>query len=376
LRKICGTAVGWLHSCNDAGDAQQHAHLLIGSTVFLQGDDCAHTIDSNDFIDKVAKQAEDAVRAAMFETLCNQGLNIDPLSLDLAGYDKQAIKHLDCFSTMHSVVHEVQEQYLNPAKLLAEYTRRLASAAEAGQVLTRQALELHALIIATLRPELSFEEVNDFLQNSFVEFPKRRGLVSVAELKANIEVAELAIKMLTKAKTVEDALTHKVGTTIIQGVAGSGKTTAAVQAAREHWAQESRLIWVLSRNARVADYLAQKIKDVFREVGANPKRVKSMSLTNPKWRNNIKEGDRIIVEDFQFCERHDLHELITLSAKCPVSFLGDIYQQYAIETRTAAGWIIYTAQIAGQPNLADKVRCKEWLDLHDDLMRAVYDEDV
>jgi hypothetical protein len=346
-------AVGWLHSYNDAGDAQQHAHLLIGSTVFVQGDDCAHTIDSNDFICKVAKQAEDAVRAAMFETLCNRGLNVDPLSLDLAGDDKQAIKHLDGFSTIHTAVHEVQEQdllhegasraarramfetlnrseididplsfdlagiddqtlkylerfstmsavireakahglsdkaawraarramstndkqpiaehlrplvedvrkwaskkwtiqtdqgeielrlsrleylesFLNvlselpggreaiikwqdersggafseaaaqleriskrnpwqgltPAELLADYTRRLAAAAEAGQVLTRQSLESHALGIATVHPELSFERVNEFLQANFVEIPHRRGLAPVAELEDNI----------------------------------------------------------------------------------------------------------------------------------------------------------------------------------------------
>jgi len=476
-------AVGWLHGHSAAGDPHSHAHILIASTAHIQGNDTARAIDSKHFIEQVAQQAEAAARVAMIETLCKRGLDIDPLSLDLAGIDEQALKHLDRFSTMRAVVHEgeahglsheaawraarramstndgqplandlrplveqvrawasqtwtiptpdgdielrlsrvealehaldalsrtpegrkvvlawqqersggafleavselerirtqAQRHELTPAELVADYTRRLGQAAEAGQVLTRQALASHAQAISAAHPGLDVDQVNEVLQANFVEIPRRRGLVAVAELEANITLAELAMYHLAKAKTVQDALTHHTGITITQGVAGAGKTTAAMQAAREHWAYEHNQIWVLSRNAKTAHDLGAAVRVALEEVGADPSRVHAVPLADPSWRRGLEDGDRIVVDEYALSERRDFNDLITLSTVCPVSLLGDTHQQRAIETPTAAQVLGHVAEQAGQPNLTDTVRCQTWRELHDDLRAAPGDEDA
>jgi len=476
-------AIGWLHGHSAAGDPHSHAHLLIASTVHIPGDDRARAIDSKHFLAEVAQQAEAAARVAMIETLCKRGLDIDPLSLDLAGIDEQALKHLDRFSTMRAVVHEgeahglsheaawraarramstndgqplandlrplveqvrawasqtwtiptpdgdielrlsrvealehaldalsrtpegrkvvlawqqersggafleavselerirtqAHRQELTPAEAVADYVRRLGQAAEAGQVLTRQALASHAQAITAAHPGLDVDQVNELLQANFVEIPRRRGLVAVAELEANITLAELAMYHLAKAKTVQDALTHHTGITITQGVAGAGKTTAAMQAAREHWAYERNQIWVLSRNAKTAHDLGEAVRVALEEVGADPNRVHAVPLADPSWRRAIEDGDRVVVDEYALSERRDFNDLITLSTVCPVSLLGDTHQQRAIETPTAAQVLGHIAEQAGQPNLTDTVRCQAWRELHDDLRAAPGDEDA
>jgi len=474
-------AVGWLHGHSAAGDPHAHAHLLIASTVHVPGDDRARAIDSKHFIEQVAQQAEAAARVAMIETLRSRGLDIDPLSLDLAGIDEQALAYLDRFSTMRAVVHQAeahglsheaawraarramsttdqqplatdlrplveqvrawasqtwtiptpkgeielrlsrvealehaldalsgtpdgrkvvlawQEQRsggafqdavselqrvrtqersdeLTHAELVEDYTRRLGQAAEAGQVLTRQALTSHAKAIAAAHPDLDCAQVDAVLQANFVELPRRRGLVSVAELDANIELAERAMRHLTQVETVQDALTHDEGVTITQGVAGAGKTSAAMQAARERWANDYGYIWVLSRNAKTAHDLGDAVRVALGEVGGDPHRVHAMPLADPSWRRAIEDGDRIVVDEYALSERSDLNDLITLSTICPVSLLGDCHQQRAIETPTAAQILGYIAEQAGQPNLTDTVRCQAWRELHDDVRNAPRDE--
>jgi len=253
--------------------------------------------------------------------------------------------------------------------------RRLGQAAEAGQVLTRQSLASHAQAIAAAHPELDFEQVNEVLQDNFVGHPGRRGLVASDELKANIALAERAIDHLVEAETVEEALTHTVGLTVTNGVAGAGKTTAVMQAAREKWAYERhKQIWVLSRNAKTAHDLGEAVQAALGEVGADPNRVHAIPLADPSWREHIQQGDRIVVDEYALSERGDLDDLITLSTTCAVSLLGDTHQQRAIATPTAALMLGYLAEQAGQPNLADTVRCQAWRDLHDDIRAASRDE--
>jgi len=476
-------AVGWLHEHSAAGDPHHHVHILIGSTAFVPGDDRPRAIDGVHFINEVAYRAEAAARVAMIRTLRAHGLEIDPLSMDLAGIDEQVLKYLERFSAMGSLVTEIMHQggishdeawragrrFLNgdnrqpltdkvsplaeevrewadrrivihtpdgedfelrfskievaehaldalwrtpegreaviayqqersagafleavaeleriieqgrrqdltPEELLADYLRRLGQAAEAGQVLTRQSLESHAQAIAAAHDELDFEHVNEVLQANFVELRGRRGLVAAAELEANIEVAERALDHLVKAETVQDALTQSVGLTVTQGVAGAGKTTAVMQAARENWAYGRAQIWVLSRNAKTAHDLGEAVQAALTEVGADPSRVRAMPLADPSWREHIEQDDRIIVDEFALTERSDLDDLIELSTVCAVSLLGDPHQQQAISTPTAALLTAYIADKAGQPNLTDTMRCKAWRELHDDLRSASRDE--
>jgi len=257
-----------------------------------------------------------------------------------------------------------------------DYLARLAQAAEKGQTITRRALRSDAQAIAAAHPELPFAQVNAFLQANFVEVGQRRGLVAVPELAANIEFAEQAMRHLAPAETVQDALTHSVGMTVVQGVAGAGKTTAAMWAARTRWARESGKIWVLSRNAKTAGDLGGAIKAALREAGADDGRVKDMPLARRGWRKPgaVQPGDRIVVDEFALAERNDLALLIELSTMCPVTLLGDTHQQRAITTPTAAQVIAHVAEAAGQPNLEETVRCQKWRGLHDDLRAAVTDE--
>jgi len=475
-------SVGWLHGHSAAGDPHRHAHILIASTAFVPGDERGRAVHAQHFLKEVAHQAEAAARVAMIRTLRARGLEIDPLSMDLAGIDEQVLKYLERFSAMGGLVHEImnqgishdeawragrrflngdnrqpltdklrplaeevrewadrqlivhtpdgedfqlrfssieavehaldalsrtpegretviayqqersggafleavneleriieqgRRQELTPDELIADYLRRLGQAAEAGQVLTRQSLESHAQAIAAAHDELEFEHVNEVLQANFVELRGRRGLVAAAELKANIEVAERAMDHLVKAETVQDALTQSVGLTVTQGVAGAGKTTAVMQAARENWAYERGHIWVLSRNAKTAHDLGDAVQAALAEVRADPNRVHAMPLADPSWREHIKQGDRIVVDEFALTERSDLDDLIELSTVCPVSLVGDPHQQRAIENPMAAQMIALVADAAGQPNLTDTMRCKAWRELHDDLRAAAHDE--
>jgi hypothetical protein len=269
-----------------------------------------------------------------------------------------------------------QELTLDEARQVAKhYLIRLGQAAEKGQVITRSALSSHAAAIAAAHPELPFEQVNTFLQRNFTDHPTRkRGLIAVAELNADIELAEKAMQHLTPAKNVRHALTHHVGLSVIQGVAGAGKTTAVAEAARKRWARENGQIWVLARNAKTADDLGLAVRRALRKVGDDPDRVHKMPLAHPAWWNNIKPGDRVIVDEFALAERRDLAKLITVAKRCPVTLLGDTHQQRAIESPTAAQVIAHIAQATGQPNLEETMRCKAWRTLHDDLRAAPTEE--
>jgi len=106
-------AVGWLQGHSTAGDPHSHARLLIGSTIQVPGDERARAIDGKHFLKEVAQQAEAAARVAMLETLHSRGLDVDPVSLDLAGIDDHALAHLDRFSTMRTVVHKAESHGLS-----------------------------------------------------------------------------------------------------------------------------------------------------------------------------------------------------------------------------------------------------------------------
>jgi len=475
-------ATGWVHGHSAAGDPHRHAHLLVGSTIRVGDDPRPRAIHMKHFLEEVAQQAEAAARVAVIEHLAARGINLDPLALDLAGIDEEALKQLNRFSVMSSVVAEAeahglshraawtaarrsmktndgqplapdlrplveqvrmwakqtwrlptpegeielrlseieqlehaldgmsrtpegrqvvltwhdlrsagawqdvvaelhrvraqaQAQELPPAALVLDYASRLGRATEAGQVITRAALRSHAQAISAVHG-IDFEQVDDLLQTAFLEIPGRRGLVAVAELEQTVALAAQALDRLTPVESVDDALRAPAGVSVIQGVAGAGKTAAVFRAAREEWSHEQNHIWVLSRNAKTAHDLGEAVRAALGEVGADSDRVVALPLADPKWASQVAAGDRIVVDEFALAERDHLAALLDLGRTCPVTLLGDVHQQRAIETPTSAQVLGHVAAEAGQPNLTDTVRCEAWHELHDAIRASATDSEA
>jgi len=106
-------ATGWIHGHSAAGDPHRHAHLLMGTTVTVGDDPQPRAIHARHFLREVAQQAEAAARVALIQHLAARGIELDPLSLDLAGIDEEVLKQLDRFSVMASVVTEAQSHGLS-----------------------------------------------------------------------------------------------------------------------------------------------------------------------------------------------------------------------------------------------------------------------
>lgn len=88
-----------------------------------------------------------------------------------------------------------------------------------------------------------------------------------------------------------------------------------------------------------------------------------------------KTGGRIVLDEYALAEREDLLLLIELAnSGVPVTMLGDVHQQEAIETPTAAQWLAEAAKSFRQPMLGETKRCAEWKDQHDLLRQAPFNE--
>lgn len=472
-------AVEWLHSYSAAGDAHLHAHLLISTSVRAKGDDRPRALDTRHYLEKVAPMAGAAARATLVRVLRERGIEVDPLTLELAGLTQKEHDLLTKFSQMRSIiqdyestgmtsdtawqaarqgvkgdlthpvntdadteqvdrVHEAVADWLAQSwtidgpdgpmvvkiskaealehaldglvktpegrkavcayqdqrsggawsELVAalevtrsrkhEYTleglaEALEQATDAGQTITPQALAGHAHVIST---SLGLDEgvVNDYLAKRFIRVPGRRGLVAAATVKADLALVDEARAVMVPAIDAGEALTQKEGLNIINGVAGAGKTSAAMQAAEETWAAEQGSIWILSRNAKTADDLGREIRTAVWKADGDPQRVKSMPLADPRWRGKIQPGDRVVVDEYALTERDALMELVRAAETCPVTLLGDPHQQRAIGTPTAAVALAKLAEEMGQPNLTDTRRCEAWRDLHDNLRAAPTNE--
>ena len=474
-------AVEWLHSYSAAGDAHLHAHVLISTSVRAEGDDRPRALDTRHFLEKVAPMAGAAARATLVRVLREHGIEVDPLTLELAGLTQKEHDLLTKFSQMRDIiqdyeshgmtgdtawraarqgvkgdpshpvntdadtdqvgrVHEAVADWLDQSwtiegpdgpmvvkiskaealehaldgliktpegrkavcayqdqrsggawgELVAalevtrsrkhEYTlegltQALELATDAGQTITPAALAGHAHVISA---SLDLDEVvvNDYLVKRFIRVPGRRGLVAAATVEADLALVDGARAVMVPAIDAGEALTHRVGLTVVNGVAGAGKTTAAMQAAGETWAGETGRIFVLSRNRKTADDLGGAIRTAIRDADGDPKRVKSMPLADPTWQTEIERGDRVVVDEYALAERDALQTLVHLAETCPVTLLGDAHQQRAIGTPTAAVALAKLAGEMGQPQLTDSKRCEEWRELHDDLRAAPTDEEA
>src|SRR5579875_1735662 len=469
-----------LHTASAAGEPHFHTHVLLGATGRVAGDPRWRAIDTAQFLAGPALEAGTAARIAALAVLREHGLEIDPLSMDLAGLGGERVERLEELSTMSGLVRTAAEagrlghdaawraarqavsseagtdplapvldpvaaavrdwasvpfevrtagpdgsprtvrfQLSAPEALehavdalgqtgagraairdwldartggrcralaadlarvasrarsveLADYVRGLAEAADAGATITRDAITSHAQVIAS-HHAWDFAEVEAALSDAFVELPGRRGLVATATIAADLDLAERARAVLTDATSVEAALDAPSGLSVIQGVAGAGKTRAVAEAAARTWAHERRPIYTLSRNALTARELGDAVRQALADAGGDPARVRAVPLARMA-REEPVPGTRVIVDEFALSERADLSRLMDWAAIGPVTLLGDTHQQRAIASPTAAQTIAAVADAAGQARLAETVRCAAWRDLHDDLRAAPTDD--
>ena len=274
----------------------------------------------------------------------------------------------------HKLVNELEQAREREREItIDDAVESLTRAVEAGQTITRVALAGHARVVADT---LSLDEVATkiYLEQHFLSIEGRRGLVATKTVQADLELADRAREVMAETPTVEQAMEHTVGLSVIGGVAGAGKTYSAMQAARTTWAREQGNIWILSRNAKTAFELAGSIREALAEGGGDPARVTAMPLADPRWREHVERGDRIIVDEFVLAEREQLELLVALARNSSVTLMGDEWQQRAIETPTAAMTLAGVAMELGQPRLVESRRCEAWRDLHDDLRLASTDE--
>lgn len=469
---------GWTHLHSAAGDPHFHMHLILSATVKAEGDDKPRALDTRHYLAEVASMAGAEARAAMIQVLREAGIEVDPLTMELAGLNEHDHDLLAEFSTMASTVeayeatgvthetagqaarramrgdfghpanNEVDVEHLKQVQrmvtawqrvpweidgpdgpmaiqiskpealehaldalmrtdegrkavlafhnlrsggawrelmdaldaaqarghtyTLDELAQSLQAATDAGQTITPQALAGHAHVIS-VSLNLDEELINDYLAKRFIKVPGRRGLVATFTAEADLDLTDKAIEAMNPAVDVEEALSWSVGLTVVGGVAGAGKTSAAMQAARETWAQEPGKIVVLSRNRKTARELGEAVEAALIEVKST-RTVLHMSLASRRWRDEIQPGDRIVVDEYALAERNDLDTLVQLAKTSPVTLLGDIHQQRAIGTPSAAVTMARVASWMGQPHLADTRRCEAWKEVHDDLRAAPTDE--
>jgi hypothetical protein len=275
---------------------------------------------------------------------------------------------------------------------LPDYIRQLAGAAHRAK-LTKQRMFEHSEAIAIVLSfqegrEITGEEILAKIEEHFIYNPKTGWAEPIETIKNDLGLVAAYEDELQPVDTVEDALAITKGVSIVSGVAGAGKTSAVAGAAARWTASGGLLkeqVWCVSRNAKTALDLGNVVRDVFeqREGGDEGKAsipgLQNMSLA--QFRREVgkdggpKPGDRIIVDEYALAEREDLWGLLKLANNgIPVTMLGDVHQQEAIETPTAAQWLAEAAKSFGQPILGETKRCAAWKQEHDWLRAAPFDE--
>ena len=290
------------------------------------------------------------------------------------------------------LINNLKQACRKNEQTLQDYIFRLAAAAPHAKLTKRRLLEDSEAIALVLSRQLgeniTKEEVLAQIEEHFIYNPKTGWAEPIETIKKDLELVAAYEGELQIVDTVEDALAITKGVSIVSGVAGAGKTSAVVEAAARWTASggiEKEQVWCVSRNAKTAMDLGLAVSDVFdqRKAGGEPEGkvpyIKIVSLAGLRvWMedgNGPRPGDRIIVDEYALAEREDLLLLLKLAKnEVPVTLLGDVHQQEAIETPTAAQWLSEAAKSFGQPILGETKRCAEWKDQHDLLRQAPFDE--
>jgi hypothetical protein len=195
---------------------------------------------------------------------------------------------------------------------------------------------------------------------------------------ALIEEAEELVSNLAPSSPTpmtREALNQPSGLVMISGVAGAGKTSEIIRAAKGDWVGGTETIWISSRTAKIADDLGNALPDELRErIRELPNKKLEILVENGY---GPKPGDRVVIDEIGVADVPTWRAIkAMLDQGVSVIALGDERQLNPIDHNGIATTLLTKARSLGHPSLDETRRCEAWKAEHDMLRSAVQGKNV